>query len=225
MTKTFKAALAAVVAVTFALGVTACTSTPEPVSSTNGEKAITDTPAAAPSATPTPTEAGTPDLDVLPILVEPAGTPAGWQIGEQKGLAFAAPGDWYSFEMSQTITHLSSMSEADNASPTVNVDGIDYSTKSGLLVEYVTDETDWKGNWADADENSYRLNVPGAKYSIARLGIHPNNDTSPGQQPIQSIRARIVAEDGREWTVTLYVATGDYGTSIANQVLASLNIV
>lgn len=224
MTKTLKAALAAVVALTFALGVTACTSTPEPELSAGGEKAVTATPE-APTATPTPTEAGTPDLDVLPILVEPAGVPAGWQAAEQKGLTFAAPGDWFSAAMSQTITELSSMSDADDASPVVNVEGVDYSTKSNFIVEYVTDKTDWTGNWVDADENSYRLNVPGAKYSIVQLGVRQPDGNTPGQQAIQNIRARIVAEDGREWRATIHVATGDYGTSLANQMLASLSIV
>lgn len=223
MPKTLKAALAAVVAVTFAFGVTACTLTPEPASTAGEEKVVTDTPE-TPTATPTPTKAGTPDLDVFPILVEPAGVPAGWQAAEQKGLTFAAPGDWFSAAMSQTITELSSMSDADNASPVVNVDGVDYSTKSNFIVEYVTDKTDWTGNWANADQNSYRLNVPGAKYSIAQLAIRQPDGTTPSQQAFQNIRARIVAEDGREWKATIHVATGDYGTSLANQMLASFSI-
>jgi hypothetical protein len=188
--------------------------------STPTSDAAAPTTTASPSTTPTPTASAVADepapVDLLPLLdgVTPS-VPEGWSPASCNQLTLAYPAGWQGAggAGSESDTYAShGYSSPDSYSIVGMVGETRHTLAKQLFVGCGGAKSDWDGSWSADGMDSYRLEVPGAKYAALWVDTAvPTTDVDPSfliAGDVLRAQAQILTDDGTYFDVTWILPTG-----------------
>lgn len=74
----------------------------------------------------------------------------------------------------------------------------------------------WNGSWEGTAEESYRYNIPGAKY--VGIAVNTNDGSQMGSGPYKEAIISILSHAGTQYTITVLPPQGDDGTRLRQTV-------